>query len=156
METKVCTKCKETKSTSEFYHRDRNKNGLIPQCKDCRRKWNREYYYANHERLLDRNHAYHEANRFKVALLQAKNSAKRNEHAACSATIEELELMFSGHCAICGVAEGECSRRLCMDHCHVTGKFRGWICLRCNSALSLAGDLPELLDCMASHLRERP
>lgn len=28
----------------------------------------------------------------------------------------------------------------CLDHDHVTGKFRGWICSPCNRALGLLGD----------------
>ena len=33
-------------------------------------------------------------------------------------------------CEICG-AMG----RICFDHDHATGKFRGWLCVRCNGAL---------------------
>ena len=28
----------------------------------------------------------------------------------------------------------------CLDHDHKTGKFRGWLCNKCNSALGLLGD----------------
>ena len=31
----------------------------------------------------------------------------------------------------------------CLDHCHMTNMFRGWLCNPCNSALGLAGDTPE-------------
>ena len=31
-------------------------------------------------------------------------------------------------------------KKLCLDHNHKTGKFRGWICDSCNVALSRAGD----------------
>lgn len=42
----------------------------------------------------------------------------------------------------------ECCQRppgkhpLALDHCHFTGKFRGWLCHRCNTAIGLLGDLP--------------
>ena len=32
------------------------------------------------------------------------------------------------------------SQRLHLDHCHDTGKFRGWLCGMCNSGLGLIGD----------------
>ena len=31
-------------------------------------------------------------------------------------------------------------RGLCLDHDHLTGKFRGWLCNRCNSAFGTFGD----------------
>lgn len=34
-----------------------------------------------------------------------------------------------------------CMRKaICLDHCHTTGAFRGWLCRRHNSALGLLGD----------------
>lgn len=38
------------------------------------------------------------------------------------------------------------------DHCHVTGKFRGWLCYRCNLGLGLMEDSPELLLAMHAYL----
>ncbi len=29
---------------------------------------------------------------------------------------------------------------LCLDHCHATGAFRGWLCSRCNVGLGCLGD----------------
>ena len=34
-------------------------------------------------------------------------------------------------------------RKLCLDHNHKTGEFRGWICDSCNVAISRAGDTIE-------------
>lgn len=31
-------------------------------------------------------------------------------------------------------------RRLALDHCHRTGKFRGWLCYKCNLGIGLLGD----------------
>lgn len=38
------------------------------------------------------------------------------------------------------------------DHCHDSGKFRGWICTSCNSALGLVKDNVQLLQSMAAYL----
>jgi hypothetical protein len=43
-------------------------------------------------------------------------------------------------------------RKLCWDHCHQTGKFRGWICKPCNTALGCAKDSPKALRHMADYL----
>ena len=51
-------------------------------------------------------------------------------------------------CEICGGGG-----KICFDHNHVTGKFRGWICERCNFSIGHARDNAELLEAMASYLR---
>jgi len=38
-------------------------------------------------------------------------------------------------CTCCGAV-----RRLHMDHCHRTDRFRGWICSHCNQMIGLAGE----------------
>ena len=38
-------------------------------------------------------------------------------------------------CTCCGAV-----RKLHMDHCHRTDKFRGWICNHCNTMIGLAGE----------------
>jgi len=38
-------------------------------------------------------------------------------------------------CTCCGAV-----RKLHIDHCHRTDKFRGWICANCNTMLGLAGE----------------
>jgi hypothetical protein len=40
-------------------------------------------------------------------------------------------------CECCGKQH---KRTLCLDHCHETHKFRGWLCINCNSILGRLGD----------------
>ena len=54
-----------------------------------------------------------------------------------------------GLCAVCRQPEraklrGK-TKRLALDHCHRTGKIRGMLCSRCNTALGLLGDSVPLL-----------
>ncbi len=44
-------------------------------------------------------------------------------------------------------------KRICFDHDHKTGKFRGWICDRCNKALGLVGDNIETLQLMIEYIK---
>jgi hypothetical protein len=41
-------------------------------------------------------------------------------------------------CECCGKPSG--ARSLAIDHCHLTGKFRGWLCARCNTSIGDLGD----------------
>lgn len=54
-------------------------------------------------------------------------------------------------CEVCGGNEV----RICADHIHQSGKFRGWLCNRCNLILGKAKDAPELLRLLAAYLEAR-
>lgn len=65
----------------------------------------------------------------------------RNECHECkkhiSKTIRELKKTHikADCCDICGSSD-----KLVLDHCHVTDKFRGWLCNECNTGLGKLGD----------------
>jgi Recombination endonuclease VII len=52
-------------------------------------------------------------------------------------------------CAICC----KVTRVLCIDHCHVTGRVRGLLCRRCNSALGFYADDQRLLRAALAYLQ---
>ena len=69
-----------------------------------------------------------------------------------SAAEQEALLEKQGHvCALCGDPPGR--RRLSVDHDHATGRVRGMLCGRCNTALGSFKDNPELCERAASYLR---
>jgi hypothetical protein len=55
-----------------------------------------------------------------------------------------------GVCAICGLRltffKVENEPTACLDHCHATGKVRGFLCNGCNTGLGGFRDTPEFLD----------
>jgi len=51
-------------------------------------------------------------------------------------------------CEVCGPSK----RRIVFDHCHATGKFRGWICHQCNLVLGLVNDDPQILQGLITYL----
>lgn len=55
-------------------------------------------------------------------------------------------------CVACNRPESELDRRLCVDHCHVTGKVRGLLCAPCNTALGLVRENPRTLRHLAIYL----
>lgn len=52
-------------------------------------------------------------------------------------------------CDICGATE----KRIVFDHCHTSGRARGWLCSECNLGLGKFGDDPERLEAAAAYLR---
>ena len=64
-------------------------------------------------------------------------------------------------CEICGRTPQEASRsgkivRLALDHCHETGRLRGFLCTPCNSGLGYLGDAAERLQAALKYLRRTP
>jgi hypothetical protein len=57
------------------------------------------------------------------------------------------------NCECCGRLSSRPRRALALDHCHVTGKFRGWLCTACNLALGKLGDSIEGLERALAYLR---
>lgn len=58
-------------------------------------------------------------------------------------------------CEICGAFSlGTKGRGICFDHDHKTGKFRGWLCHRCNTVLGFVRDDSELLINLSEYLKK--
>ena len=70
------------------------------------------------------------------------------------ATVRELRKVhvppLDSKCECCGDVTN-----LCLDHDHVTEKFRGWLCLNCNHGLGKFKDNPETLIRAAEYLNEQ-
>jgi recombination endonuclease VII/HNH endonuclease len=70
--------------------------------------------------------------------------------------IEARLVAHNGLCEICGrrpaEAGGKSRQRLCIDHDHTTGTFRGLLCESCNLAIGQMGDDPERLYAAAEYL----
>ncbi len=85
------------------------------------------------------------------ALHSVRSKARTGGYATCSATTEQLLASLADSCAICGEPENRGS--LCLDHCHKTGRFCGWLCHRCNRhLLGMSKDNPDLLRRAAAYL----
>jgi hypothetical protein len=68
---------------------------------------------------------------------------------AYNVVYEDQLVLQTGCCAGCGRAFDEL---LCFDHNHRSGQFRGLLCDRCNKALGLVDDDPEILRSLAVYV----
>lgn len=53
METKLCHKCGEVKSVSDFNKNSKKNDGLQVQCRDCTKKNGHSYYQRNKRKFKD-------------------------------------------------------------------------------------------------------
>lgn len=97
--------------------------------------------------------AYAESNRFSIPLYKSKHQARKSGYVACTATPLELKEAFNGKCHVCCTVEGK--TKLHADHCHITGKFRGWLCRSCNTVLGLLHDSPERIENLLAYLKAK-
>jgi len=54
-------------------------------------------------------------------------------------------------CEVCERSNGR-HGGIMFDHCHRTGKFRGWICYSCNTTLGHVNDDPKILRALIAYL----
>jgi hypothetical protein len=71
-------------------------------------------------------------------------------------SLSEYEQMLNEQHDVCKICERPPSTRsLAVDHCHATGKVRGILCHRCNTALGSVDDnvgiLTKLIDYLEQH-----
>lgn len=86
----------------------------------CRKCWRQANYEANRARVLSRN----------------REARLRWKYGLTLAQYERLKQEANGRCCLCGRS----GLRLVIDHCHISGRVRGLLCIRCNVALGWLGD----------------
>lgn len=84
---KICSKCKEMKSLTEFYTDKTRKDGKHSHCKSCikqhrqanrekiavyQKEYNNQYRQSNKETIAERMKEYNQANRKKIAASKKK------------------------------------------------------------------------------------
>jgi recombination endonuclease VII len=96
-----------------------------------RRERERGYRAADPEKYRERARKRYAANPSHKFALNRKYIAKKRDRAMRPTRAAPTT------CECCGVRpEGA----MCLDHCHETGKFRGWLCRSCNMAIGKLGD----------------
>jgi recombination endonuclease VII len=100
-----------------------------------KREWMRKYRIEHPERVRAANGKYN------------RDKRRLYEHASHKPTRPD-----PGFCEACGTVD--LKRRLFIDHDHLTDKFRGWLCGRCNSALGFAKDSIGTLRLLIAYLEK--
>jgi len=95
--------------------------------KEARLRANKNWKARNPGKIKDMSRGYLKRNRVKMRDQHRKATGKplptRAEPDVCECCGKKCEI-----------------GSLCLDHDHVTGAFRGWLCRKCNSGIGLLGD----------------
>jgi 5-methylcytosine-specific restriction endonuclease McrA len=76
MDTKQCSKCKESKSLDQFYKDKNGKYGVTSICKKCKKRIVREYYNNNRDKIAKYHKEYRNIN--KDRLIKYNREYKNN------------------------------------------------------------------------------
>lgn len=146
---KKCSKCEKHKNLDEFYRDKRSSQGVSAWCVECqknyfrtdpRRKTTLKKYRATERCKTQQKHAQRKLH------LKTKFNMSVNDY-------ENMMLKQNSNCAICGINQSEISKKLCIDHCHQTGKIRGLLCNNCNSGIGMFNDSITLLASAKEYLK---
>jgi hypothetical protein len=138
---KKCKDCAQTKPVSEFHNHATSKDRKDCYCITCSNVRAKRWKQANHQRINQRRAEARKDGRLRAETLSQRYGLTIDSHAAL---LEE-----QGHtCKICK----EPARLLHVDHCHVTGKVRGILCIKCNTGLGHFRDDVELLKTAIAYL----
>lgn len=143
---RACKKCDATKPLTAFPKNKRSAGGRTHECNEC------TYVRARAWR--------HKASSDPEFRRRRRLSQEKVRAARVGLTLPELlaaQERAGFKCEICcRTPEGHgADGTLHADHCHATGKFRGFLCSDCNRAIGLFRDTPELLTKAADYLNER-
>ncbi len=130
---KLCTACQQSKNLDLFKRNKDGKFGKHSICKQCESERNK-FRYSN-------------GDSYAVRLKKLYNLSVTE--------YEELYQEANGKCQVCGIPETSLKKRLAVDHCHTTGKVRGLLCSKCNTALGQLNDDLEIISSLYSYLKER-
>ena len=153
--SKTCTKCKITKSYTEFHKDKYKKDGHRCLCKVCQQLAHTKRYEKDPEgqraRVRDYRKRVKETSPEKLYLSHRKTALKK----IYNLTLEDYNILLlsqEGKCKICGRLPNK--KLLAVDHCHSTGKIRGLLCSNCNTTLGLMNDNIEALQIMITYLKD--
>ena len=105
--------------------------------KEQRSKYGKSHYIKHKKDIIARNKKYRKNNPDKIR--EQKRKAKG--FPAPTRPMPEF-------------CETDCGRKAtCLDHDHITGKFRGWLCHPCNMAIGQLGDTAERINQVLLYLK---
>lgn len=132
----------------------------MPQSAERKREYNREWRKRNAARRKQYEREYRETHREQRRATKKRHYQEhieryrvRHRHYArkrlgprAQPTRPEPDA-----CELCG-RQSPAGQSLHLDHDHVTGGFRGWLCTHCNHGLGSFRDSPQLLRAAAHYL----
>lgn len=138
IELRICPNCGEDRPSTLFIRSKQPQAGYPSWCKDCRIT----YRQARNQPLSVAERDWRLQQRYGLTYDEYETMAEQQNNLCMICQQPETQ-----------VKQGELIR-LAVDHNHMTGKVRGLLCRRCNSALGLVRESADLLSRMIKYLQD--
>lgn len=151
MEPRVCKKCAASKPLiAEFFRPHGHAPGFRWTCRECEQKEQVRRYYENPEKYCEISRKYGRANRTERNAARRANRKQNTEREIAvrrrylyGITPAEYERTLTEQKGLCVICQRQ--TKLCVDHCHKSGRVRGLLCKPCNSYLGTINESEEAL-----------
>jgi len=150
--TKQCKKCGAIKPLIDYYEARGTRDGHRGACKACESAARAEWYQRNREHVIEKVRSWQTDNRDRYLAWQReyKRGRPREEREGhlrrtFGLSLDDYDAILAaqgGGCAICGERPIS-GQSLHIDH--LGDVVRGILCVRCNNALGLLKEDPELI-----------
>jgi hypothetical protein len=181
MDTKQCSKCKETKplTSDHFYKQKNSPSGFGGYCKPCSKVVNKNWRDTKGKTVFDKleHSKTHRVCRDCLIAYPNKDMGYRHKkgwrwRSYCSScgsartreynlkriygiSSDDYESMLEAQNGVCWICQKSEDVKLSVDHDHDTGKVRGLLCNRCNRGIGNFDDEPELLQRAVYYLTKK-
>ena len=118
---------------------------------DEMRKWHRNYYLRNKEKVGASRRAWRKANPDKVKAQRERRKARGTDMWGWYRRKQD-KLAGRVRPERCEIPSCASDKKVVFDHCHKSEKFRGWICDNCNTTLGRCKDNPAILRELADYI----
>jgi len=148
---KICGKCKQERSLTEFNGDKNSPDKKSWQCKKCRADYRRS------ERVRARTSVYNKKYAKENLDLIRQKERRNNLKYKFGLTVQQYDKMFQdqgGECKICSIAQSQLKKKLCVDHNHDTGRIRGLLCDSCNRAMGLLKESIPVIEKIIDYLKK--
>lgn len=112
---KVCFNCHNNLCEIEFKNNKKAKDGLSDWCIDCIKYFPKDYKY-----------------------FKQKDARLKCDYGISYVDYNNLADSQNYKCKICNKLPEQ--KFMAVDHCHTTGRIRGLLCMKCNTAIGLLED----------------
>lgn len=130
----------------------------------CRSENMRRRYNSNPTKQLAATEAWRQANKAHVNTVSRDRRRLRTPDSRMAdylrqqfgLSMSDYAQMLAAQSGVCAICENTCStgQRLSVDHDHGTGKVRGLLCRKCNTAIGFLKDDPMLAERALDYLKE--
>ncbi len=162
----------QTKAANLSWRKKTAASRQTPEWREKAREYYKEYSVKNRERLREKAREYEKNNREQVRASQKRHqltekyaSTRVRLHLArkFKMTVEQYNAMLEAQGGVCKICSLKCGMRrkgrsipvmpLSVDHDHVTGKIRGLLCGKCNSAIGFFRENTGIMEKAIAYLK---